>query len=361
MKIQPTQLAQHLESVKQKKNKISPVYIVSGDEPLQVEECCALIRKQSVKAGFEERVILNADGAFDWSRLQDALTSLSLFSQAGTFVELRINVSKIPAFGTEIITRFCQQSSFKHVLLIISHRIERAVERKKWFTQVEKVSIWVTVWPIEHAQLPNWIRARLKQAGLQAEPDAVNLLSERVEGNLLAAVQEIEKLKLLGKDHIITVDCIRDVVTNSAHYDIFALTDAILVGDESQIVRTFYGLLAENKELTFLLWSLARELRFMCTAARKLAQGQNLPTALKAAGTAHNIQPFTIKKRQRHYQRTIMLHNEYGLRLLINKASELDVRLKTGDKYTSRGDELLTLALLISGNRSLHLSELITF
>lgn len=331
----------------QLKARLASFYIISGDEPLQVEESCDQIRTYTRQSGFTEREVYHVDNGFDWTKIVEAIHSLSLFAEK-RLIELHVKDARF-GDGKKILQACAESPPNDTIVLIITSRIDSKTSKTKWFSALEQAGIWVPVWPIEYQQLPGWIAKRCQRAGLKTEPEAVTLLAERVEGNLLAASQEIEKLRLLATDNNVTVDTIREVVSDNARYDVFGLVDAAMSGDARHAVRIFNGLLSEGTEPTIILWALARELRLLSHLARKVCQGARLEAAMDQIARQHKAIPFMLKKRKALYQSCLHRHNEQKLRTLLERASSIDEALKTGSKTSNPKDELLTLILSLSG------------
>ncbi len=331
----------------QLKSGLATFYIISGDEPLQIEESCDLVRAKARESGFTERTVYHVDNGFDWGEVVEAANSLSLFAEKRV-IELRVREGRF-GDGKKVLQACAERPPEDTVFLIITSRIDSKASKAKWFTAIEQAGVWIPVWPVEHQQLPGWITRRCQRAGLKAEPEAVTLLAERVEGNLLAAAQEIEKLRLLATDGKVTVDTIREVVSDSARYDVFGLVDAAMSGDTRHAVRIFNGLLSEGTEPPILLWAIARELRLLSHLSRKVSQGVGLEMAMDQIARSHKAVPFMLKKRKALYQSCIRKHSERKLRAMLEQASTIDEALKTGSKTCNSKDELLDLVLSLSG------------
>ncbi len=340
MILKPEKLEEHL------RGKLQPVYLVSGDEPLLVQECCDQIRQVARQQGFDERQLLQVEPGFDWGRLQEANNSLSLFSQQ-QLLELRLDNLKLGE-GGKVLEACINNLSPDNLLLIIAPRIDGATKKSRWFKAVDKTGVHIAFWPIELSRLPGWISNRMRSAGLRPAPEAVKILSERVEGNLLAASQEIEKLKLLSEDGEVSVDLIREAISDSARYDVFDLVDAVVSGNASLTVRVLQGLQAEGIEPPVVLWALARELRLLSQLARLLGQNMKLDAALEQVAKLQKLPLFPLKKRKNQLRDAIYRHSEHSLRELISKAASLDNVLKgaeTGDPWSL----LLGISLSICG------------
>jgi DNA polymerase-3 subunit delta len=269
-----------LEQLPQQLSKgLLPIYIVSGDEPLLIQEACDHVRTACRSAGFTDCEVMHVDNSFSWNDLLAANSALSLFSDR-KLIELRLPTGK-PGDGSKALVEYAENASPDNVLLIICGKIESATSRSKWYQAIEKVGAAVQVWPVDSQQLPRWIDQRLRQAGLNASPDAINLLADRVEGNLLAAVQEIEKLKLFCEHNHVDAETVSAAVADNARYDIFGLVDNALNGDSKASLKMLRGLQAEGSQPTVVLWALARELRTLYQCAEQVEQGLGIDRALQ--------------------------------------------------------------------------------
>ncbi len=326
---------------------LSPVYIVAGDEPLQVEEACDTIRKTARDAGYTDRVVHHIEPNFNWQEILEEANSLSLFSSQ-QLIEIRVAFDKM-GDGKKILQEYAAHLPPDTVLLLITTRITKKQESLKWFSALEKAGTYVQVWPVEPHQLPGWISNRLKRAGLNAQPDAVALLADLLEGNLLAAAQEIERLKLMASDQSITVETVRSVVADNARYDVFGLADAVLAGDARHSLRIYNGLMAEGAEPTVMLWSLSRELRLANHMASCLRQGMGIDAVIDQVARPHKQVPFLLKKKKGSYMGFIRRHGERSIREMIDHAALIDRTLKGAEPERNAGDEMLALAMRMAG------------
>lgn len=333
-KLRADQLSQSLQ-----KGQLLPVYLISGDETLLVQEACDAVRQAARKAGFTERERYHADKQFDWSLLLSAANSLSLFNDK-KIIELRIDNGKPGTEGSSAIAEYLANPSEDNVLLIVTPKLDGGTQRSKWVKAIDKAGYWVPIWPISAAQLPRWLGQRLKEAGLKADSQVVELLATRIEGNLLAAHQEIEKLKLLSSDQWLTPELVANAVADSARYDVFSLVDRALMGDARAAVRTLNGLRGEGTEPITVLWALARELRILLEVAQTTAQGQSFSWAAKNAGVWDKRQPLVQQALRRLHPRQ--------LSMLLRQANGIDKAIK-GMRKTDPWSELTELLLNLAG------------
>lgn len=265
MKLYPDRLAAHL-----KQGPLAPVWLIAGDEPLQVNEAADAVRAAARAGGYLSREVFFVERGFDWQSLRAAGESLSLFADR-RLLELRLPTGKPGDAGAKVLAEFAARPPEDTVLLVVSGKVDK---KNKWVGALEKAGVLVEAWPIEAARLPRWIADRMAASGLAADREAAQLLADRVEGNLLAAAQEIDKLALLMEGSVADADAVRDAVANSARFDIFQLADAALAGDAVRALRMLDGLRAEGAEAVLVTWALAREIRMLAEMAFKVAGGQ---------------------------------------------------------------------------------------
>jgi DNA polymerase-3 subunit delta len=246
---------------------LAGIYLVSGDEPLLVGEAADAIRAAARAAGYADRQVFFIDRSFNWDELRLASQSLSLFAERRLF-ELRMPSGK-PDKGAALLAELAAQSAPDLTYLIITDKLDRKVTDAAWVQAIEKHGAWVPIFPVEAAALPGWLRARAKALRLEMDPDAAQLIVDRVEGNLLAAQQELEKLGLLANGAPIGVELVRQSVGDSARYDVFQLAEAAAAGDAARALRVLLGLKSEGVEPTLILWALVRELRGMWQARER--------------------------------------------------------------------------------------------
>ena len=341
MKLKPEQLGTQLQ------RQLSSIYIVSGDEPLQVSECCDAIRRRAREQGFTERHTYHVDNNYDWGEFLENANALSLFSEK-QILEIRMPNGKPGDRGRKALQEYLQNPSPDNLLLVITDRLDAATQKVKWFQGLEQAGVFIQIWPVEHNQLPGWVAHRFKMAGYEVAHDAVTLLAERIEGNLLAAAQEIEKLKLLANGNRIEVETVREVVSDSARYDVFQLADVALQGDIRNTVRILGGLRSEGLEPPIVLWALAREIRLLSHLSRLKSRGVSTELAIDQAAKAHGFSPFMLKKRRRLLEKGMGRQSERDLRQMLEHAGRIDQGIK-GLTKINEWDELLTLSMKMAG------------
>ena len=276
MQIKPEQLERQLSQ------GVSRCYLVSGDETLIVQECADAIRAAARAGGCAEREVLEITAAGDWQQLLQSAGAMSLFADK-KLIELRLPSGKPGTEGSKALQEYLQFDS-DDVLLIVSGKIDKQSQRAKWYTALEQAGVVIPVWPIDQRELPRWLDRRLQAAGLKADREALQMLAEKVEGNLLAAVQEVEKLKLLATDRQITAETVRASVLDNARYSTFGLADTALSGDARGSIRTLRGLEAESTQAPVVLWALARDISLLAQLDEDRRRGVSLTQALKQRG-----------------------------------------------------------------------------
>lgn len=254
MKLKPEQLSSHL------KQPLLPVYLLTGDEPLLIQESGDQLRLSARENGFSDREVFHADAGFSWESLLQSSQSLSLFSDK-QLIELHIPNGKPGAKGSTILTQLLQAPSPDNLLIIYCPKLDASAQRSAWFKAIDKAGAVLQYWPVEPQRLPGWISQRCRAAGLTIDPDAAQQLADRVEGNLLAAAQEIEKLKLLSSDGNLNQEAISGSVADNARYDVYALLDAALEAKPARCLKILQGLRSEGTDAIAILGSLTWELR----------------------------------------------------------------------------------------------------
>ncbi|MDH5601415.1 MAG: DNA polymerase III subunit delta [Gammaproteobacteria bacterium] len=269
MKLNFNQLGNHLEK------SLQPVYFISGDEPFQLDESVSMIREAAKAQGFTEREVYHVDRSFDWDQLTYSADSMSLFATR-KIIELRIPGAKPGDKGSKALVAYTSQLPEDTLLLIVSGKLDSSQTRSKWFKAIDGVGATLAVWPLEIQQLPGWLKQRMQLRGLQPTEDALTILAEQVEGNLLAADQELEKLRMLYGECEITAEMVVDAVSDSARFDAFALVDVALQGDPVRVSRILHGLKNEGEDVLHILGALMYQLRMLEKMSQAVANGQQL-------------------------------------------------------------------------------------
>lgn len=333
MKLAPTQLEVHL------KRGLAPVYLIAGDEPLLVREACDLVRRHAQEQGYREREVMEVGRDFDWGRLYEAANAPGLFGDR-RLLELRLGEAKPGDAGGKALAAYAQRPADDAVLLIIAGKLDAQAQRTRWVQALDQCGVVAQVWPVEARRLPEWLRERMRAQGLQPDEAAVALLAERVEGNLLAATQEIEKLVLLHGSGPVGAGQVAAAVADSARFDIYGLVDAALAGEAAHVARMIAGLRAEGVAETLVLWALARELRSLEAMSRACSLGESVERALAAQRV--------WDKRKALVRRGLSRHGLGFWRDMLGWAGIIDRMIK-GLQPGAPWDELLQLGLCIAG------------
>ena len=276
MHVKPEQLEQHL------KQGMRSCYLVTGAEPLIVQECADAIRRAARAAGCVDRERFDSSDKESWHNLVQSASAMSLFADR-KLIEIQVENGKPGTEGSKALQEYLLIDS-DDILLIVAGKIDKQSQRAKWYTALDQGGTVVTVWPIHPRDLPSWIQQRLNQRGMKCDRDAITMLAERVEGNLLAAAQEIEKLSLLANDTHITTDTVSQSVGNSARYNAFNMVDTALAGDARGALRALRGLKAEGSAAPAILWPVSKELRLLIDASSAVKKGTPPGAALDRLG-----------------------------------------------------------------------------
>jgi len=267
MRLKPAQLARHLGG-----DELRPIYVVSGDEPLQLGEVADAVRAAARARGFGDREVFDVGASFDWSALSHSADSLSLFA-ARRILDLRLPSGRPGNEGAAALGRYAAAPPPDTLLLVSTCKLDGRSMSTRWFKALDAAGAVIQVWPVEPSALPAWIERRAAAAGVSLTSEAAAALAGRVEGNLLACVQEIEKLRLLHGGERVDVDQIHASVADSARFDVFDLVDAALAGDARRTVRTLAGLAEEGVYPLPVLGAVAWALRAVAGMARDVAAG----------------------------------------------------------------------------------------
>lgn len=252
---------------------LDPVYLLAGAEPLLVQECRDRVLATARAQGFEEREILHADARFDWSELSAAGGEPSLFARR-KIVDLRLPTGKPGQDGAKALAEWCGAADQDTLLVISCEQWEASSRKSKWAATLDRAGCRVDIWPVKPAELPGWIAARMKAAGLAPDREAVMVLAERLESNLLAAQQEIEKLALLKGGGPVSADDVLQAVADSSRFDAFTLTESLMAGDLANALRVALGLRRTGVPIQMVAGALAMQLRTLDGYRQALAAGE---------------------------------------------------------------------------------------
>lgn len=259
---------------------LAPLYVVQGDELYIANAALDAIRSAARADGYVERVVLDADGRFDWSRLREAAASLSLFASR-RLIEIRLPGGKPGIEGAAALQEYVAALPPETITLISLPKLDRQSRQSKWYKVLEAKAALLTAHPVKREQLPQWLAARLAAQGQSAPRAALEFLAEQVEGNLLAAVGEIEKFALLYPPRPLTFDEVRAASVDLARFDVFEFGDALMSGEPRRIAGMLASLRAAGAEPTLVLWGITREWRLLGMLAERQARGEPLRASLR--------------------------------------------------------------------------------
>ena len=333
MRLRPDQLAAHL------RKSLARLYLVFGEEPLQALEAADAIRAAARERGHDERECLTVEAGFDWRMLRQLASSLSLFA-GRRLLELRMGSAKPGDPGAQALCDYAARPAEEAVLLITAGKLDWNTQKSRWFAALDGAGVVVAAAPVESRQLPGWIERRLRERGLNPVPEAVTLLAERVEGNLLAAAQEIEKLALLVDERELTAQAVLAAVGDSARYSIYDFVDAALLGQPERVARVLNGLRDEGVEPVLANWALHQEIRRLAILAFARSRGQPLEAALSEQNVWEKRKPLLRQALQRQ---TLA-----GCQRLLRACARTDQTIK-GAETGSPWDALLANGLRLAG------------
>ena len=276
MQLKGEQLAGHLE------RELRPLYVLYGDDPLLVIEAADAVRAKARQQGYTEREVLTVLPQFDWGTLLAAGGNMSLFGDK-KLIDLRIPTGKPGKEGGAALQQWCQNLSMDNLLLVTLPALDWREEKAAWFTALVNAGVAIKLVAPKLTELPGWIIGRLRRQQQSAELDALKFIAERVEGNLLAAHQEIQKLGLLYPAGALSLAQVREAVLNVARYDIDGLREALLSGDIARLTRTLDGLMQEGEAPPLVLWAMSEEIRALTIIRAGMDAGKPIDMLLKDA------------------------------------------------------------------------------
>ncbi len=288
MKLTPDAISTHVDLLR--------VYLISGDEPLLTGEAADAVRARARAQGFTERDVHFLEKAADWDDVRASAGNMSLFGSRRV-LEVRMPTGKPGTAGSAALISLLEMNDPDTIFLILTPRLDRDAQGASWVKAVETHGAWVQVWPVDADRLVTWLRGRARRLGLDVTAEGLELLAERTEGNLLAAHQELEKLRLIAPGDQVTADAILESVADSARFDVFQLGESVLAGDTERSLRMLAGLRAEGVEAVLVLWALTRAVRdlWACATAppgsRPKAWGRQAAALEKGARRAARL-PF---------------------------------------------------------------------
>jgi DNA polymerase-3 subunit delta len=333
LKLYADKLSSHLQKT------LAPCYLVSGDEQLLLNEALDSIRAAARQRGFESREVHVATTGFNWSQLAAAGANLSLFADK-RIVELRLPTGKPGREGSAAICDFVENLGPELMLIVITPKLDGKTTNTKWAKQLNTTGAFLPIWPIGLRELPGWIAERMRRAGLKPEREAYTMIADRVEGNLLAADQEIEKLRLILGEGPVSGEDVQNAVANSSRYDVYKLIDAAVAGDAARTMKILNGLRGEGVEPVIMVWAMTRELRMLCKLADCVRQNGDLGAAMK--------REYVWQNRQGMLRACVRRHTRDEFYRLLKMTGRADAAAKgqaRGDAWQLAAEILLDLSL----------------
>ena len=340
MRIAPNQLERVL------KENLAPVYFVSGDEPLQLGEAADKIRKFAGRAGYTTREVFDVETGFNWNQFQYACDSISLFEDK-RILDLRLFSAKPGNEGAKVLVSYVRNPPDDSILLVTAGKVLVSAQKSKWFQALDKHGVIVQVWPLEGKQLREWLKQRMARRGLSTDERGLSHLASRVEGNLLAAAQEIEKIYILHGAGNIEGETLFGLVADSARFDVFKLMDTVLRGDALRASRILFSLKQEGIAPPIVLWGLMKETRLLVQMSFKKDQGQSLSQILQEQKVWAKRKPLVSRALER-------LSTDELKRILIQGAQSDRIMkgIEKGDSWKALLTVCMGLCGLNMGNQS---------
>ena len=313
-----------------------PVYMVSGDEPLQQMESLDLIRSYLRDNEFSEREVLDVDAQFDWQRLMDEAANMSLFATR-RIVELRLPSAKPGRQGSQVLKDYLSRPPEDTVLVINAGKVDGNSKKSAWYKAVEQSGMIVQCWPVAVDKLSSWLQQRFRARDMDADNEVLAYISQHVEGNLLAADQEIEKLYLLLGPGKISYADVAEAVTSQSRYSVFELVDMMLAGDTKRVIRIITGLKAEGVVPVVVNWALAKDIRLLAQASQDPSSAEFM---LKRSGV--------WQSRIAMFRSCMSRHSQRSFQLMLKRCSYIDAVSK-GMIDSNVWDDIESLCVRMAG------------
>ena len=321
--------------------KIYPVYMVSGDEPLQQMESLDMIRAFLKENDYLEREVLDVDVQFDWQRLMDEAASMSLFASR-RIVELRLPSAKPGRQGSQMLKEYLSQPPEDTVLIINAGKVDGNAKKSAWYKAVEQSGLVVQCWPVPVEKLSAWLKQRFKMRDMDAAHEVLAYISQHIEGSLLAADQEIEKLSLLLGPGKITYADVAEAITSQSRYNVFELADVMLTGNPARVIKILMGLKAEGIVPVVVNWAITKDIRLLSQVAVDVSSADYL---LKRSGV--------WQSRLAMFKACLSRHSQRSFQMMLKRCAYIDASSK-GMIDANVWDEIESLCVrLASTSKSL--------
>lgn len=335
MRVSTDELAARLSS---NPSSLPALLLLNGNEALLIEEALDQARQVLKTLGFSERIKYQAEAGFDWGQITGAGQAMSLFAER-RIIELRVPKS-LGTAGTKALSEFCEQPASDDILIVQMPALDKRQRNAKWFKAVESTG-WVVDGPeISAQQFPTWLKKRLQSRSLRVENGVIELMSAQLEGNVLAAAQEVDKLQVLAPDGAVTIKLVNESLADQAQFDVYALADACLAGDLARVMRIKQRLQSEGVEPVIVAWALVRDIRLLCALAAGIAGGQQRAMLFKQHRVWRNREAIVNAALQR-----LNVSQCYEL---LERAAHLDQSVK-GQRYTDVGNIWFQIETLCAG------------
>ena len=341
MKLPLRQLDKHLTE------RLAKIYLVAGDETLLVDEALEQIRVAAKRADFTTRELHAADRGFRWADLAAGADNLSLFASR-KIVEIRLATTKPGDEGSRTIAALAERADPDTLVIVaVNEKLDSTASRSAWVKAIEEHGVLVEVWPVQRGELPGWIQQRARSVKLKLTAAAAEALAERVEGNLLAADQEIKRLALAAVGREVDEGEVEEFVANNSRFDIFGLADAVLAGETGRAFKILHGLRAEGVHPVQISWVLNRDISLLAQLEYAMRHGDNVDGVFTKHRVWYRRQPL-VKSALRRFKAS-------RLRALIGEAARVDASLKgvfPAEPWTTLTDLLIALLRPAEGARA---------
>ncbi len=336
MNIKPEQLQNHLS------NQPASLYFAFGSEILLVEQSLTTIKDAAKKLGFDERFRFDIDGNFSWDAIFNLISSPSLFADK-RIIECRLTTGKIGVKGSKALSELTENLPDDIMLIISSGKLDIAQQKSKWFKALDKKGVIIQHWEVQSEQLVGWIVNHMSQLGLSSSNEVANAIAYCTEGNLLATMQEIQKLQIAYPDGNIDLNEYLSQIDQQSQYTVFGMIDAALKGDTEKVNKIFSSLVDDSTPPVILISSLYREIKNLVTMSIELKTNQTIDTIF----SNHRV----WQKRKPLIAIALKKHSYQQLQKLLLKLGRIDRSLKGMDNLNVY-DELQSVVITLSGKNS---------
>ena len=320
------------------KQGLAPLYLLSGAEPLVLDEAVDRVRAAAREQGYSERALHVADARYNWSELHADAVSQSLFASR-RLVEVRLATGKPGAQGAKVLKELAAAPPEGNLVLVVTGALDRNARRSAWVRAIENAGAWVDAPLLSPREQHAWIRDRLGGEGFQPDESAVALLAERTEGNLLSARQQIDKLALTHDPGPLSVDSVMAAIADASRFDVFQLGSAALGQDLRRTARILAGLKREAAPLTLILWVLVRDITTLADLYWRTARGDSLPSAMGALSV--------WSSRKAEFRSALKRHGSRSIGGLLRRSAHADQVIK-GARRGEPWSELQALAFALA-------------